>query len=34
MSNDKLLNVSNAYMLLCGISGWNILLERRDGLDA
>ena len=33
MSNDKLLNVSNAYMLHCSIKGWGVLMERREEPD-
>jgi hypothetical protein len=33
MSNDKLFNVSNAYMLHCGINGWDVLMERREEPD-
>ncbi len=33
MSNDKLLNVSKAYMLHCSIDGWGVLMERREEPD-
>ena len=33
MSNDKLLNVSNGYMLHCGIDCRKKLMERRSVVD-
>jgi hypothetical protein len=33
MSNDKLFNVSKAYMLHCSINGWCVLMERREEPD-
>jgi len=33
MSNDKLLNVSNDYMLNCGINDRDKLLKRRGVVD-
>ena len=33
MSNDKLINVSKAYMLHCSINGWGVLMERRGKLN-
>jgi hypothetical protein len=34
MSNNNLLNISSIYISHCGINGWDVLLESRDGLDA
>jgi len=30
MSSDELLNISNRYMLHCGIVWWGVLMERGD----
>jgi len=33
MSNDKLFNISNSYMLHFSINGWGVLMERREEPD-
>ena len=33
MSSDKLYDISNIYMLLCGIDCWNESMELSDVVD-
>ena len=33
MSNDKLGNILDSYMLHCGINWWDAMMEREEGSD-